>query len=303
MKQSRLLSTSHFQQKYWNTKATVIILLLVFSVTTSFATNEGSEPDSSFFSHWLDNVTKTQEVQPHWAPLLSMPSPRLTQGLRYNYNQQYFPNSSTLTNYGMGKGLELILGENVEVQIGIPAYLDRETAKAATSGWADETFLSRFRFMAANEENGNYIVSGSFGLSIPTGSDQFSSHNTILTPTFAAGKGWGTRQYGINIQSSLSASVPDNNLSTTGIPLSWVFALQAQILQKFWPEIEANYTHWCKGAYDGREQLVLTYGINFGRFEINDREKITFGIGYQEPRWANFSTFSRGWISTVKLSF
>ena len=303
MKKYRLQTTSPAGYGYLTTKIAIFSLSAIFSVTTAFASNATSEPYSGFLSNWLDNVTKAQEVQPHWEPLLSMNSSRLTQGFRYNYNQQYLPGGSTLTNYGMGKGLELILGENFEAQIGIPAYIDRQTPKTASSGWADETFLGRYRFIAANEENGNYIVSGSFGLSIPTGSDPFSSHSIIFSPTLAAGKGWGTRQYGINIQSSLSASVPDRNLSTIGMPASWATALQAHIFQNFWPEIEANYTHWFKGAYDGKDQLVLTYGIVFGRFEIKNREKLSFGIGYQEPRGTNFSTFSRGWISTVKLSF
>jgi hypothetical protein len=303
MKKCLLLPTNHFQQKNWHVKAIVIILSSAISVKTSYASNVDSQPDSGFLSNWLDNVAKTQEVQPHWELLLSMPSPRLTQGVRYNYNQQFLTNGSTLTNYGMGKGLELIVGNNVEVQIGMPAYLDKDTTQVTTSGWADETFLARYRIIAANEENGNYIVSSSFGFSIPTGSDQFSSHNTIFTPTLAAGKGWGTRQAGISIQSSLSANVPSNNLSIMGTPLLWNVALQGHALQNLWPEIEANYTHWYKGTYDGREQLILTYGIIIGRIDINNRKKISFGIGYQEPRWTNFSSLSRGWISTVKLSF
>ena len=303
MKKYRLQPTNPARHGNLTTKIVVISLSVVFSATTTFASNVSSEPDSGFLSNWLDNVTKTQEVQPHWELLLSMPSSRLTQGFRYNYSQQYLPRGSTLTNYGMGKGLELILGENFEVQIGIPAYIDKQAPKTASSGWADETLLGRYRFVSANEENGNYIASGSFGLSIPTGSGPFSSHSYIFTPTFAAGKGWGTRQLGVNIQSSLSASVPNHNLSTIGMPVSWALALQAHVLQNFWPEIEASYTHWYKGAYDGKDQLVLTYGIVFGRFEIRNREKLTFGIGYQEPRGTNFNTFSRGWISTVKLSF
>lgn len=303
MKKSGFESTSYLQRNGRSIRAAGIILLSTCMVTTSFASGAGDKEDDSFFSNWLDNVTKTQEVQPHWEQLLAMSSPRLTQAIRYNFGRQYYPNGSSLTNHGMGKGLEFIVGQNTEVQIGIPAYISKESSKATDSGWADESLLVRYRFISANEENGNYIASASLGLSLPTGSDQFSSHNIILTPTLAAGKGWGTRQNGIDIQGSVSASVPDNNLAATGIQVSKVLALQGQVMQVFWPEIEANHTHWYRGVYDGREQLVLTYGVVFGRFNIKDRRKVTFGIGYQEPRWANFSTFSRGWVSTLKLTF
>lgn len=276
-----------------------IIPLTVTSTATCFA----STVDDSFLSNWLDNVSRTQELQPHWETLLGMPSPRLTQGLRLNYSRQYFPNGSTLENFGMGKGLELIVDENVELQIGVPAYINSESAKDDSSGWADETFLGRYRFVSANEENGNYIVSSSIGVSIPSGSEQFSTHSSIYTLALAGGKGWGTRQSGVSIQSTLSMNAPDNNISTTGTSLSWTTALQAHVLQNVWPEIEASYTHWYKGLLDGRNQLVMTYGITFGRFEIKNREKLTFGIGYQEPRFTHFSNFSRTWVSTMKLSF
>jgi hypothetical protein len=275
----------------------------LFLVATAFAADATAEQGSGFLSNWLDNVTRTQELQPHWESLLGMSSPRLTQGFRYGYGQQYLHDGSILTNNGMGKGVELIVGENCEVQIGVPAYMDKQGTKTASSGWADETFLGRYRFLAANEENGNYIISGSLGLSIPTGNAQFSSHSTVLTPTLAAGKGWGTRQHGFNMQSSLSMSVPDHNQSTMGMPISWSTALQGHITQEFWPEIDASYSHWFKGVNDGKNQLVLTYGMVFGHFGIKSREKLTFGIGYQEPIGTKFSTYTRGWISTLKLSF
>lgn len=278
--------------------ATQLLFTGLLAITT-YAHAGDNAPDSNFFSNWMSNVTRTQELQPHWESLIGMSSARLTQGLRYDYSQQSLPGGDTLTNYGMGKGLQLILGENFETQIGIPAYIDRQGA----SGWADESILLKYRFTAANEENGNYIVSGLLGLSIPTGTDSLTSHSTVFTPAIAVGKGWGTRQSGVDIQSSLSASLPDSNLDSLGIPVVWNIALQAHALQNIWPEIEASYTHWYNGLHDGKNQLVLTYGITFGRIEIKDREKLTFGFGYQEPVGTDFSTFSRKWVFTTKLSF
>lgn len=277
---------------------------MILSPLSALQAAEGNfEQEGGSLSGWLDMVARTQESQPHWELLLGMNSPRLTQGFRYNYSRQYLPGGPVTENYGMGKGLELIVSENLEAQIGMPAYIDKQTSQSGSPGWADETFLGRYRLMAANEENGNYIISCSLGLSVPTGSDQFSSHSTVYTPVIAAGKGWGDRQHGFDIQSSISANVPDHNLSFVGVPVAWSTALQAHVLQNFWPEIEANYTHWYKGAFDGKNQLVLTYGVVLGRFELQGRNKLTMGIGYQEAKGTSFSTFNRGWISTLKFSF
>lgn len=292
-----------FRMSRINDIGSFAIMTVILALLPLTAVQAAEEEAGNFFSGWLDNVSKTQEIQPHWELLLGMNSPRLTQGFRYNYSRQYLPGGTIAENYGMGKGIELIVGENLEAQIGIPAYIDKQTPRSGSSGWADETFLGRYRLLAANEENGNYIVSCSLGLSLPTGSDQFSSHSTVYTPTFAAGKGWGDRQHGFDIQSSISAGVPDRNLSLLGVPVTWATALQAHVWQNFWPEIESSYTHWHKGALDGKSQLVMTYGVVMGRFELQGRERLTMGIGYQEARGTSFSTFNHGWISTLKLSF
>jgi hypothetical protein len=298
--------TAGLAGKWSRTKTTWIAassFFAMFLIAISSANGADRVPDDSFTSDWMQIVSRTREIQPHWESLLGMSTPRLTQGFRYDYGQQYIPGGATFKNYGMGKGLDLIPGENFEIQIGIPAYIDKQGAKNSSFGWADEALLAKYRFLAANEENGNYIISGLLGLSVPTGSDSISSHSTIFTPSMAAGKGWGTRQHGIDIQSTLSASVPDHGQGNVGIPIVWNAALQGHILQNAWPEIEANYSHWYHGAHDGKSQLVLTYGIIFGRLEIKGREKISMGIGYQQPCGTNFSTFSRGWISMAKLSF
>ena len=251
---------------------------------------------------WPEAAVQTQDLQPHWASMLGVPSTGLTQGFRYHYTAQTLANGTEITNYGSNKGLELILSDNFQVQIGVPAYIDKETQKSSTSGWGDEAVLGKYRFSSANEESGNYVLSGSLGLSLPTGSTGFTSHSTIFTPVLAAGKGWGTRQREIDVQSLVSFGIPDHNLSNLGMPLSWNTGVQARVFRHFWPEIEANYTHWYKGPYDGRNQFLLTYGFVFD-YRIMEREKLTLGIGYQEPKGTSFSAFAREWISMMKISF
>jgi hypothetical protein len=79
------------------------------------------------------------------------------------------PKSVDLDNYGAGKGLELIPTSDTELILGVPAYETRKTPKGTQSGWADETFLLKYRAVSANEESGNYIVTGFLGVSVPTG--------------------------------------------------------------------------------------------------------------------------------------
>ncbi|HQT26666.1 MAG TPA: hypothetical protein PLK99_08740 [Burkholderiales bacterium] len=257
---------------------------------------------ASSLSDFLEKASQTQEMQPHWASMLGVSSTGLTQGFRYHYTTQDFDNGTQVRNYGSNKGLELILSERFQVQIGVPAYIEKDSPKVRTSGWGDEALLGKYRFLSANEENGNYVVSGSLGLSLPSGSTGFTSRSAIFTPVLAAGKGWGTRQREIAIQSRVSFSVPDRNLSGLGMPVSWNTGLQARTFRHFWPEIEAIYTHWRKGPYDGKNQLLVTYGVVFD-YRIMEREKLSLGIGYQEPKGTSPTALSRKWISMMKIAF
>lgn len=252
---------------------------------------------------WFANVDKTQEEQPHWMTPLVTVTPRLEEEYRYDATRQYKAGNTTLSNYGGGKGLELIPSENVEVIVGQPGYLVLQNPKTTTRGWADETFLMKYRFLAANEEHGNYIVTGFMGVSTPTGNHPFTAGHTIYTPTIAAGKGWGTRESGFDIQSTLSAGIPDSDRAVVGLPVIWNASLQAHLYQVLWPEIEANYTHWTDGPFAGKNQLIMTYGLILGRFPVMGRTKLIFGAGYQTSSMTSFSTYSRGWVTTARVAF
>lgn len=95
-------------------------------------------------------------------------------------------------NYGNGEGLEIIPAASTEPIPGVPAYQGKQAPKRNTSGRTDETLLGKYRFVAASEEQGNYIVSGFLGVSVPTGCAGFTHGKAIVTPTIAAGKGWGS---------------------------------------------------------------------------------------------------------------
>jgi len=261
----------------------------------------GSAVGGSFAQRWFANSDASKAAQPHWMTPIVTVTPRLEQEFRYDQTWQDRPKDVTVDNYGNGKGLELIPTFNTEVIIGVPAYLVRDTPEGQTRGWADETLLLKYRFLSANEEQGNYIVTGCLGVSLPTGSEEFTNHKTIITPTIAAGKGWGTREKGFDIQSTLGIAIPTGNLRTLGSPITWNTTFQAYA-GKLWPELEVNYTYFKEGPHDGKSQAALTAGIVFGRFALNQRLRFIIGGGYQ---WvvSSFKTFNDTWLLTARLAF
>ena len=250
---------------------------------------------------WFAVSDAAKESQPHWMTPVVTVTPRLEQEFRYDQSWQDRPRGVTLDNYGGGKGLELIPTANTEVIIGVPAYQVRNNATGRTSGWGDETLLLKYRLAAANEEHGNYLVTGFLGVSLPTGSEAFTNHKTIITPTLAAGRGWGTREAGFDIQSTLGIAVPTGNLRTLGSPVSWNIAFQAHT-GKLWPELEANYTYFRNGPNDGRSQTAITAGVVAGRFELGERAKLIIGGGYQKVV-SSFKAFNNTWLLTARLAF
>jgi hypothetical protein len=281
-----------------------LIALAIFGSGTQKAVADGD----SFFSNWLENVSKSQEEQPHWMTPLVTVTPRLEQEYRFDLSHADKPGSVRLTNYGGGKGVEIIPSENTEIIIGTPAYEDQTNPKKASAtgtGWGDENLLLKYRILSANEESGNYIVSAFFGASLPTGSELFTNHHTIFTPTLAAGKGWGDRDSGGDVQSTIAISLPSGGADgPTGLgrPLVWNTAVQGHV-GKFWPEIEASYTHWYDGSHDGKNQLTMTYGVILGRFQIQDRIKVIVGAGYQTVQGTQDVNLDHGLVSSLRVTF
>lgn len=279
-----------------------IALALTGFAATAEDLSGAQSASGSFLSNWLARSDASKEEQPHWITPVVTVTPRLEQEYRYDQTWQSRPKNVDLENYGGGKGLELIPTENTEIILGVPGYQTRTTPKGRVEGWADETFLLKYRALSANEEHGNYIVTGFLGVSAPTGSDVFTNHKSIITPTLAVGKGWGSRFAGFDIQSTASIAIPTGDKRTLGMPIAWNTAFQAHVLEKFWPEIEVNYTHYKDGPNDGRTQVAMTVGLVLGRFEITPRIKLIIGGGYQKPV-SSFYTYNHTWLLTARAAF
>ena len=279
------------------------ILSAVVAIAAGLIASPAFADDESFFSNWLANVSSTQEEQPHWMTPLVTVTPRLEQEYRFDYSHSDLPKGATLDNYGGGKGIEIIPSRNTEIIVGVPAYEVKNIPnKPNVSGLADENLLLKYRLLSANEEHGNYIVTAFLGTSLQTGSNAFTTNHTLVTPTIAAGKGWGDRQSGFDIQSTLGIAVPSGGLNTLGRPLTWNTALQGHV-GKFWPEIETSYTHWYDGALAGKSQMMITYGATVGRFEIKDRVKAIVGIGYQIVQGTQVVNLNHATLATMRITF
>lgn len=274
-----------------------VVLAAAFARAETAGTGEGA------LDSYFRLVDKTQSEQPHWMSPLFATTPRLVERFRYDNIWQSRPNGVDLANYGAGKGLELIPFERVAVLLGVPAYFVRKTPVGTKSGWADETFLVKYRILSANEESGNYIVTGFLGVSVPTGSEGFSAGKTIYTPTIGGGKGWGTRQEGFDIQSTLAVSIPTGDRSRIGVPIVWNTTFQAHVWsEKFWPEVEMNLTHWSDGPNDGKTQAIVTMGVVAGRFPITGRLRAVVGVGYQVAV-SSYRTYDHAWLVSMRLPF
>ena len=276
----------------------MLSILLLASAPAAAETGE-----SSFFTDWQKRAADAKEHQPHWASPLVTTTPTL--GQQYRYDQAFInkPAGATLESYGYGKGLELIPSENTQLILGMPAYQEQETLTSKLTGFTDASLLLKYRLLAANEENGNFILTGFIATTLPTGGSAFTYGRPIPTATLAVGKGWGTRKQGFDIQSTLGYALADDTRKKTGQPVTWNMVFQAHVFEKLWPEIETHYTHFTDGPWSGKNQAVVTYGANVGRFDLTDKLHLTVGAGYQQTVSSFHATTDSGWIMTSRFAF
>jgi len=285
-------------------RAAAGLILAMVCVAALRAQDGGAAASSSqgFLDSYFRMVERAQASQPRWISPLFTTTPRLNERFRYDFSFQARTGDVDLANYGSSKGLELIFTDHVAVTFGIPAYLVRAAPRGTLSGWADETFQMKYRFASAAEGSGNYVFSAFFGASVPTGSDAFTAKVPIYTPTLAFGKGWGSREEGFDIQSTLGVSVPGGDKARVGMPVVWSTAFQAHVARYLWPEFEVALTHWTDGPSDGKWQAIATVGVVAGRFPIAGRLHCDVGFGYQ---WAisTYRTYNSAWLATFRLPF
>ena len=237
----------------------------------------GGNSIADWFAHWEDRVHIAQASQPHWMTPLVTVTPRLEQEVRYDQFGQELGNGAAVNVFDGGKGLELIPTTTNEIILNAPPYEQRFNTKPA-SGFGDWPFLLiKQRLLSANEQNGNYIVTAFFSVQAPVGVAAFSNNAWVLTPTLAAGKGWGR----FDIQATVGVPVPLENEREIGVQVATNVALQYHLGELLWPEVEFNSLYWVDGPRAGKTQVFITPGLILGRIPIGSGYKLILGGGYQ----------------------
>ena len=270
-------------------KTLLPLTLLVFASAAASAQN--------WADHWLERVSKTQAEQPHWMTPVATVTPRLEQEFRFDVLHQMTA-TGNVTNLDGGKGLELIPTRQTELLINLPPYM-LHSNPATVDGPGDVSFTLKYRFVAGNEKHhGGYIFTGFFGGSIPTGTYKNGSAGAVVTPTLAAGKGWGK----FDVQATLGSGIPVTNESTMGRTVISNTAFQCHALKQLWPEVEINSTFWEGGDHDGKKQTFATPGVVFGRFPIHKRTAFASGVGFQVAT-THYNSYNHAFIATLRLPF
>ena len=275
--------------------------------------------DPIFVQQWMEMATATQAAQPHWMTPLVLVTPRLEQELRFDfYDQQNGSvsngqgNGQHIYNYGGPGGIraELIPTYYTELILAAPPIENAWGPKGPGQGPGDwPMFLVKDRFISANEQDGNYILSGFFQMSAPLATPGKISNNVLVAqPTLAGGKGWGD----FDIEMTISQQYPvaaygmgstGTTLTNFGDPILWNTVFQYHFMQYFWPELEVNYEYWPNGEHSGLSQVLLTPGIVFGRFPLGPaRQNLIFGVGYQFAVTPNPVVYNN-LVATIRYTF
>ena len=272
-----------------------LFLLLLLGLIAPACAQSGAT-DDSYFGTWFDRVSRTQKEQPHWITPLFTTTPRLEEEVRYDIGWQNTAKGD-VANYGSGKGLEFIPSEHTEIIISPPPYLAHQNP-TQLDGFGDTSFLLKYRFLAGNEEAGNYIVTAFLGGSIPTGSHSNGVENAVVTPTIALGKGWGA----FDVQATLGVAVPVGDVARLGTPIAYNTAFQYRLLGKLWPELEVNGVLFHDGPHDGQQQVFLSPGLVVGKIHLWRRLGLTVGAG-EQIAVTSFHTFNHNRVVSVRFPF
>jgi hypothetical protein len=272
------------------------VVLLVLGFVSSLHAQD------NFFSRWEQRTTQTQSKQPSWSVPLVAPYPMLIQVFRADFTRQVTPALTDTWNYGASRGLNLVPGFNSEFDAYYPPYI-QHNAKGAKDGFGDVGFLGKYRFLSANEKNGNYMLSAQVVATIPTGSYSNGSTDASVSPTLLGGKGFGH----FDVISSLGGTLPTGDTKTLGRSIAWNTTAQYRIGKYVWPEIEDNATFFFDGKNDGKMQNFLTPGITFSKFKFHpqvasSRAALAFGGGEQIATSA-FHTYNHNLVLTARLLF
>lgn len=265
--------------------------------TTQDSANTVKRKKLSSFRSWLHMAAETQTRQPDWLSPLATTSGRLKQEFRYDiWDQPSAPGNRTYQ-FGGNKGLEFITTSRTQVLLGAPTYT-LVSPGGPPGGLGDLPLQLKFRIASAERSEGNYLLTFILAATAPTGSHRYGAGDGVLTPTIAAGKGWGR----FDVQSTFGANLPTGNTTKLGRQLQWNTAFQYRAAWKLWPELDVNSTFYKTGPHAAEQQAFLTPGLGFGRVRLHRGLRFSSAAGIQIAV-TRFHTYDHRWMFSERLSF
>lgn len=279
--------------------------LIVGAATDACAAEEMDAPLYALFGNAAESARASQ---PEWSSPLVTTTGMLEQRFRFDADRQRAGNGANTTALDGGRGLDLIVSDSNEIQIGLPPYEVRSVAPGApgVAGFGDWPFIRVEQRLASSPGNaGDYVLTAWLQAQAPVGVSRLTSRAWTYTPTLAYGKGWGP----FDVQGTIAVAVPASHTATLGHQIQSNLAVQYHVLTVLWPEVEANWTWYADGQRGGLNQLYLTAGLVAGRFQLTRDLKLTLGGGYQfavapdyrpkplTPAWQNT------WLFTSRVNF
>ncbi len=262
----------------------------------------------AYFEDWFARSDAAKASQPQFATPLITTNPMLEQRFRFDVPIEHIGNGSDTTNLDGGKGLDLIVSDTQEIQIGTPPYTihSTPTGKGEYSGWADwPVFRFKQRLLSSPADQGNYVLSAWLQIQVPTGIEALTNHAVTLLPTVGGGKGFGP----FTILLNAGAAIPTAYEGKLGIQVTQNVALEYALFPHFTPMIEFNNTYYSNGQRDGRDQLFITPVLNIGRIPITKGLNLTLVGGYQTAVTPKFQAkpllpaYDHAWIMSTRFNF
>jgi hypothetical protein len=272
------------------------LALLLLLASSGECQTVGQGNGDGFFGGWFNRVDRALATQPHWIAPVFTATPRLEEMFVYDISRQNTAKGD-LTSFGGTKGLLLIPSEHFTAVITPPSYLAHES-RTIHDGFGDTAFLLKYRLVASNEEQANYVVTAFLGATIPTGSYTNGARDAVVTPTIGLGKGWGN----FDVQSTVGVAIPVGDVDTLGTPVLYNTAFQYKVIRKLWPELEVNATFFPNGTQAGNKQVFLSPGLMVGKFHLWRRLGFAMGGGIQIAV-THFHTFNHNTVLTVRFPF
>lgn len=265
--------------------------------TAQESANTEKTKKRSFFYSWLHMAAETQSRQPGWLSPLVTTSGRLKNEFRYDIWDQPSTLGNRTYQFGGNKGVEFITSPRTQILLGVPTYT-LVSPNGPPGGFGDLPLQMKFRLASAERSEGNYLLTFILAATAPTGSHRYGAGDGMVTPTIAAGKGFGR----FDVQSTFGANLPTGNTAKLGRQLQWNTAFQYHAPWKLWPELEVNSTFYKTGPHAGNQQVFLTPGLGFGRVRLRRGIRFSSAAGMQIAV-TRFHTYDHRWMFSERLSF